>query len=296
VTEFHLHLDEALPEGIRRLAGQQLTRALDQLETSGDALERRIHEARKSLKRLRALVCLVRAQLGPAQMRWELRSIGLTARLLGGMRDAEALIEGLDRLDAWSGKTHPRVRAWLEARKSSAAGGLAVGQVVDALRWAQVRLEGWPLRGLGWEAIGPGLRWVYGRGRRAMRQAAAEGGEEHFHQWRRYAKYGWYHTQVLEGLWPAMTGILQAELDQVGEALGGDHDLAVLGGLLAQWPARRSRAEVLDLARLIPARQAELQTGALALGGRLYAESPRAFERRWGRYWAGWRGEGPSEI
>lgn len=107
MTEFHLHRDEDLPEGIRRLAGLQLTRALDQLETSGEALERRIHEARKSLKRLRALVCLVRAQLGPAQMRWEHRSIGLTARLLGGMRDAAALIEGLDRLGAWSGKTHP---------------------------------------------------------------------------------------------------------------------------------------------------------------------------------------------
>jgi CHAD domain-containing protein len=290
--DFQLHRDETLPEGLRRLAAQQLDQALAHLEGAEGPEEEQIHEARKSLKRLRALVCLARAELGPEQTRWELRSLGLTARLLAGARDAAALVECLDQLDAWSAVPHPRVRGWLEERKGHVVGGQPAVQIADALRWAQVRLEQWPLGRQGWEAIGPGLRWVYARGRRAMNLARTEGGEERYHQWRRYAKYWWYHTQVLRELWPPLMEATQAALDRVGEVLGADHDLAMLAGLLqTQWPARRSKKEVLELAALIPRRQAELQAEALALGSRLYAEGPRALERRWGRYWEAWRGE-----
>ncbi len=296
MTEIQLQRDEPLPAGIQRLAAHQLAKALMHLESEGKDWERQIHEARKALKRLRALVCLVRAELGPAQVRWEIRSLGLTAKRLAGVRDAAALVECLDQLGAWTGKAHPRVRAWLAERRESSAGQPLGGEVVDALRWAQVRLEHWPLQGEGWAVIGPGLRWVYSRGRRTMGQAAAEGGEEHFHRWRRYAKYWWYQTQVLHEMWPPAMGTIEAELDRVGAVLGADHDLAVLARLLAsQWPARRSKVEVSALARLIPARQAELQAEALALGSRLYAESPRAFARRWGQYWVAWRGQKPSE-
>lgn len=291
--DFQLHRDEPLPEGMRQLAIHQLEKAIAHLEAADQDWEEQVHEARKALKRLRALVCLVRAELGPEVMRWENRSLGLTARLLGGLRDAAALVECLDQLDAWSGKPHPRVRAWLLERKGvPRAGQEAVGEVVDALRWAQVRVEQWPLQGLGWEAIGPGVQWVYARARRGLRLAREEGGEERFHQWRRYAKYGWYHAQVLHEIWPPLMEVTEAGLDRVGELLGADHDLAVLAGLLqTEWPARRSKQEVRELGTSIPLRQAEFQAEALSLGSRLYAESPRALARRWGRYWEVWRGE-----
>lgn len=295
--DFRLHRDEPLPEGMRRLALHQLEKAIAHLEAPDPPREEQVHEARKSLKRLRALVCLVRAELGAEAMRWENRSLGLTARLLGGLRDAAALVECLDQLDAWSGKTHPRVRAWLVERKAQSTDGQAAGSgVVDALRWAQVRVEQWPLQRGDWEAIGPGVQWVYARGRRSMRLAREEGGEVRFHQWRRYAKYGWYHTQVLQDIWAPLMEATQAELDRLGEVLGADHDLAVLAGLLqAEWPARRSRKEVQELGALIPLRQSELQTQALGLGSRLYAETPRALVRRWGWYWEVWRSEPPSK-
>ncbi|MCC7265503.1 MAG: CHAD domain-containing protein [Candidatus Latescibacteria bacterium] len=296
--DFRLHRDEPLPAGLRRLAAHQLDKAIGRLLAGGEYPDEEIHEARKALKRLRALVCLARADLGAEAMRWEHRSLGLTARLLAGMRDAAALVECLDHLEGWSGRAHPRVRAWLVERQGqTAVRGQAGSEAVDALRWAQVRLEGWPLQREGWEALGPGLRWVYGRGRRSLRLACSEGGEARFHQWRRYVKYWWYHTQVLHGLWPAMMEALEAELDRLGELLGADHDLAVLAALLeAEWPARRSRIEVRRLAGLILRRQAELQAEALELGARLYAESPRALAGRWGRYWAAWKGQRASEI
>ena len=296
--EFRLLPHEPLPEGVRRLAGHQLTKAIGHLEGVDAAGDEHIHEARKSLKRLRALVCLVRGELGTEAMRWENRSLGQAAQVLAGMRDAAALVECLDRLGQWSGKDHPRVRAWLLDRRSEGDADTerAAVTVVDTLRWAQVRLEHWPLQGREWEAIGPGVQWVYAQGRRALRRAGAEGGEEAFHQWRRYVKYLWYHTQLLEGCWPALMSVTQAALDQVGEALGDDHDLAVLGGVLrAEWPATRARREVAQLAALIPRQQAELQARALGLGHRLYAERPRSLTRRWERYWAVWRGEAPSE-
>lgn len=294
--DFALRRDEPLSEGLHRLAAVQLQRAVDQLLAGADP-EEEIHEARKALKRLRALVCLVRAELGPEQMRWEHRALGRCAALLAGQRDAAALVECLEALQRWRGGAFPRVRRWLTQRQGEAGLGGALGEAVDGLRWAQRRLEGWGLQGQGWQSLGPGMRWVYGRARRCLRLARSEGGAEAFHTWRRYVKYGWYHTQMLEGMWPPLMAALQGELDRTAELLGADHDLAVLAELLAGEDAPRGcRAEAQRVAALIPQRQAQLRAEALDLGARLYAETPRALEKRWARYWAAWMGSSSSEF
>lgn len=294
--DFVLRRDEPLPEGLHRLAAAQLQRALDQLLAGADP-EEEIHEARKALKRLRALVCLARADLGPERMRWEHRALGRCAALLAGQRDAAALVGCLEALQEWSGGAFPRVRRWLAQRQGEAGREGAVGEAVDGLRWAQCRLESWGLQGRGWQSLGPGVRWVYGRARRCLRLARNEGGEEAFHTWRRYVKYGWYHAQVLQGVWPPVMLALQGELDRTAELLGAEHDLTVLAELLAgEETPRVSRAEAQRVAALIPQRQAQLRAAALELGARLYAEPPRALEKRWARYWAAWVGPSASEF
>ena len=75
---FRFKLTEPFEEGCRRIAREQIERAQCQLKAPGDPVAA-VHETRKSLKRLRALLRLVRPALGEQTYREEnaqLRSIG----------------------------------------------------------------------------------------------------------------------------------------------------------------------------------------------------------------------------
>ena len=72
-------------------------------------------------------------------------------------------------------------------------------------------------------------------------------------------------------------GVLKAEAKEskrLSEVLGDDHDLAVLAGHV-------SDPELLEL---IGYRRAELLERASELGRLVYAEKPKAYRRRLGRY------------
>ena len=55
---------ETIPAGARRIAVEQIAKALGHLEMGEGSREAHIHEARKSMKRLRGLVRLT-AETGP---------------------------------------------------------------------------------------------------------------------------------------------------------------------------------------------------------------------------------------
>ena len=60
---FRFKLAEPFEEGCKRIAREQIERAQCQLKGSGDPVVA-VHETRKSLKRLRALLRLIRPALG----------------------------------------------------------------------------------------------------------------------------------------------------------------------------------------------------------------------------------------
>ena len=89
--KFRLRKKEPLPSGIVRIARGRLDSALDQLSgRAGDDPAKAVHEARKDMKKLRAVVRLVQADSS-----WNARFRD-TARRLAGRRDADVLLETLD--------------------------------------------------------------------------------------------------------------------------------------------------------------------------------------------------------
>jgi hypothetical protein len=76
-------------------------------------------------------------------------------------------------------------------------------------------------------------------------------------------------------------------LDQLGELLGEEHDLAELVALVAEQPeVCADAAEVTLITALAEHRRTELQAEALAVGRKVYAESPKAFTTRLEAYWS----------
>ncbi len=313
-----LHVDEPLPFAVRRVAVGQLARSTAGLTDRALDRDEAIHQARKAMKRLRGLLRLVRDEVGEAAYKAENTMLRDTARRLAPVRDAKVTIDTLDELHRmYVGVLRKRAfshtRTFLQARLDAArvevvGDAQLLTDVVVNLNAARARFAAWnPLpdaprqsrraaRGVhdGYDAIGPGLARVYRRGRVAMRAAYRDGTPESFHELRKRVKYLRYQLETIEPVWPELLGAHAARLDTLGELLGRDHDLFVLGELVRDHDeASADQRERTVLLALIHRTRLELQYEARPLGQSLYHESPGQFRARVGAYWEAARGTAP---
>jgi CHAD domain-containing protein len=293
---------ESVNDGTRRLALEQIGAAITHLRCAKGDRQEHIHASRKCMKRLRGLVRLVRGELGDEVYRRENACFREIAQGLSGLRDAEALIEALDDLVIWLGPRSPKsrfaaIRRWLNKRRVTAyqkleADETRVEEAVALLDEAEKRVSSWPLHGDGFTVMADGMRRVYGRGRKEFAEALWRPATSAMHGWRKRVKYLWYHVQLLRDTWPQMMQVTQAELDQLGDMLGKDHDLALLFEVVVEeFPRSGASATVGALKKRIGERRAALQDECFVSGRQLYAERPGAFVRRMQAYWMTW-GEG----
>ena len=151
------------------------------------------------------------------------------------------------------------------------------------------RAERWELPD-GFDALEGGLELTYRRGRRGQRRAMADPTDARMHEWRKRVKYLRYQMEALTPMYPTLIGSTAEGLDELGELLGDDHDLAVLADTILDHPEScRDERERWMLIALIHERRANLQAEALGIGSALYVEKPEAFVDRIGAYWAAGR-------
>src|SRR5215208_5141851 len=94
-----LDLDEFPDTALRRCATGRIEDALEQLDSRrADDPGGAIHEARKDVKKARALLRLVRADLKAGAYRRENRELRDAGRALSALRDADVLVETIDGL------------------------------------------------------------------------------------------------------------------------------------------------------------------------------------------------------
>ncbi len=266
---FRLKQDEAIPDGVRRIARGRIDHAIDAL---ADASEEGVHDARKDMKKLRALLRLVRGEVGDKVFRREADTFRDAAGELSGVRDADVMLATLAELEERYDAEVGPVRQALEAHRLRTTGGgrrQAAQTAIAILTEARGRVDDWPLERDGFEALEEGLERTYRRGRRDWRAALEEPSTEKLHEWRKRVKDLWYHCSILQETWKPVMTALADEAHELSDRLGDDHDLAVLLGFGAE-----------SLAPLIATRRAELQEEAFAYGSRLYADKPKAFVRR----------------
>jgi CHAD domain-containing protein len=300
MVAYRFEAEEGLRDGIVRCAGEQLDRAVSELsERIGEDPVDAVHAARKAVKKERSLLRLARGSMSAKQRRRENKALRDAARGLSAARDAEAMIATLDGLSQrYVGQvpesTFTGIREQLEARSdqqrgelvSSALGARAVGEL-GAVR---LRVEDWKLSKDGWRAVEDGLRRSYTDGRRAFSRAQSRRSVREMHAWRKRVKDLWYHERLLAAVsGPVVAGQVK-DAHRLADLLGDDHDLAVLHEALTQG---RVHAPVdLDaVVGLIDHRRDALQTEALYIGARVYAEKPAAFMRRMRLLWKAGRSQ-----
>jgi CHAD domain-containing protein len=243
---------------------------------------------------------LVRAPLGQEFDRFN-GIVRDAADVLAPIRDAQAVLATLDDLRAVGNGVEPdleRVRgiqaaAAEEATRAIHSGDARIEHAQELLVYARKRVKRWQLPD-GFEAIGPGLERSYRRGRRALREAIERPTDEHVHEWRKSVKNLWYHTRLVAPAAPSVLEPAITALDSLAEALGDDHDLAVLVERLAGDPHQYGGAlHAISAIEIARAEQAVLRRPAFRLGATIYAEKPKAFVARIESYWTGTVREGP---
>jgi CHAD domain-containing protein len=288
LRRFRLGDGEPVPDGVGRIAHGQLEMSIERLEGHTDEdLGTAVHETRKSLKRLRATVRLARDEIGDEAYRRENVAFRDAGRRLGGARDSQVLLETLDALtDRYREEAPParyeRFKRTLVGQHGAATRGLhdavAVAEILSELRRA--RVGNWQLERKGLDALAPGFKRIYRRGRRAYRTARQEPSTENLHELRKRAKYLWYAAQIVRAAAPKKMKRIARRAHELSNLTGEDHDLALLAQRALE---RRDRfadeTAAGELAALVERRRAELQRDALDLGRRLFSKRPRKVVR-----------------
>jgi len=298
---YHLKSNESVADAVRRIVSEEMDAAAGHLSgASGADRDEAIHEARKSVKKVRAVLRLVQPELG-ATWRVENRRLSDIGHKLAEFRDAAASIESLDSLkERYRKELGPRtfasIRRGLVARKGKAERSAGIGPLLNklaaGLRSTGRRARAWPLERDGFPAIGCGLERTYSRGRKALALVRENSTSENFHEWRKRVKDHWYHVRLLEDIWPGIMQAYERALKDLETWLGDDHNLVVLRDTVLAEPAFYGNTAEIDVfLGLVDKRRKELCDGALSVGMRIYAEKPAQFAQRLERFWRAWQSQ-----
>ena len=289
---FRLRIDEPTTKGFRRIGVEQIERARRQLAAKADAATE-IHEARKCLKRVRALLRLGREGLGEATFRAENAEFRAIAALLAPARDDHVLLETAAKLAAEdtgdAGQALARLKAAILAARAPAATDEAADgrpEAETALERAQRRFRRLTLTPDSFATLERGFVRNYRKGLAARDAAYADGSDEAFHDWRKCVQALWRHLALLSRAWPALFEAHIEAARELSQILGDDHDLALLRQKLAAFAPESLPAEDgRRIEALILARQQALRRAAAPRGTMIFAERPKAIGRRIAGVW-----------
>ncbi|HEX6738120.1 MAG TPA: CHAD domain-containing protein [Vicinamibacteria bacterium] len=294
---FRLKDRTRIAAGLQRLVRKEYGAALDEL-SGADSKPDTVHEARKSLKKIRAVLRLLEPDLG-SDFRAEDDRLRDASHHLASLRDADATAETLGTLHSrYPTVVTPQVTrsvlrgvrgAKRQARRG--ANGL-IGRAATAVRRSQRTTPGRIRRAGRLAAVEAGLTRGYRRARKTMKRLGVDSDATQFHAWRRRVKSHTYHVRLFEGLHGTPRGRVRS-LRRLETWLGEDHNQAILRAAILASPDRfgdaRTTAVVLGC---IIKRQAWLRERALKLGHRVFTAKPERFRqsaRAWWRPRAGQR-------
>lgn len=301
MPSFRLQADESLAEGLRRVTLDQLQyarRALEQLPVDAG-----VHEARKSVKRVRAVLRLTRSYVGDGVYgpdNVKLRDVG---RTLGPGRDAAVLLQTFDALIAQDAESGTGVfedfhhhlagrRRTLENEINETVKREVLG-FLDQFSTRVADRASDPNRPAipdDFAAIATGFRRIYRQGRKRMTDAQADPSTSAFHLWRKRVRYLSYQVHVISESSAYLADELAPDLAELAVGLGTEHDLAVLSEMAAEQPDLiQDEASRRDLLKLLEQHRLDLQAAMGPIGRRIYLEAPQQFVDSLGVGWEKWK-------
>jgi CHAD domain-containing protein len=283
---FRIKARESIAKGLRRLARREVTAAYKQVRAGGPSDSAAVHEARKSVKKVRALLDVMESDDARGVSADE-KHLRRANRTLSDLRDATAMLEIFDKLmrmrpTLLGREVRAEIRLGLEAHKREAARkveGRSWREVRRELRHVAHRVGRWRVSHARFGALAPGLQASHRRGRKAMQRALRSQDGEDFHEWRKQIKSLRYALRLIEDRGTAIERDVEV-LDEAQALLGDEHNVVILCQYLADVTSRGS--EPGDLQRFTQAAERhrrDLQRQALRTARGIYATGSKAYVR-----------------
>jgi len=291
---YRLEPNQSVSQSVEQIAATQIDDVLAKFG-KGTASPAAIHETRKTIKRLRALLSLVGHGLDAQDMRREHGRLRAIAHSLAGARDSQVMIETAAKLESAGlperGRAASRALTVLLGKNPknghtdlpSSVGSLPLAPLQEA----RDALRSLALDSLTFDDVLRGFGKTYRRGRKChVSVFAADGDDETFHDLRKEVQQHWRHLQLLCDAWPKALRPQIALARELSETLGEDHDIAVLAAFARQNADKLGGAKGLAAyLRLCASRQQNLRRHSDLLARRLYAEKSKALQQRISVYW-----------
>jgi CHAD domain-containing protein len=281
--------NESLSHGIRRVFTEEIDWAVGQLAESKKRDEA-VHEARKSLKKIRGLLGLAAQALGPLY-KCEDRYFRHAGQRLSHLRDSAVMLETFEALAT----KHPELdaatladvrRNLVRGQREAPAEKRISAEVAQALAAARAKSAAWPLENLEFPALLSDLTATYRAGRRAYRKALKAQTPETFHDFRKQVKKHWYHLRLFEGNLNSEMKKRSKELRALETVLGDEHNLAVLSErIAADAETYRDRQQIRGVLALLENEGRHLRERARQAAEPLYSAKPRAFAEKLPALW-----------
>lgn len=236
-----------------------------------------IHQCRKSLKRLRALVRIGIAVPG-AKTRPLNRALRDVARVLAPLRDATESRKTLDQLIA----VHPELEPIRQLDVYAAHDpdvGKSVRQAAAGLQEARELLPALFTPPESWRfvAVATGIEATFVRASVELFHFTTRHRDEIGHTWRKEIQCLSNQLNLIRPLCPEFLAELLGSLSQLSDHLGRHNDLAVLRVRMKTWKQRPAKPVWSALRNAVRADQRQLRAAAIAVGSDFFAMAPDRF-------------------
>lgn len=294
---YRLKATESMARGLRRLARNELSSASENLRRSNPPQEEAIHEARKSLKKVRAIVGVIEADGGHG-LNGSPKRLRTVNRTLSDLRDADAMLSALETLR----KTNPRLlrkRAYARVRRHLASRRRTLMKTASrngtwrsvAQNLQKVRRDAkqWRPAHRRFRALESAVRLAHRLGRKAMSRARKRQQAADFHEWRKQMKALWYELRLVEGAGGRVKKDINL-LHRTGTWLGEEHNAVVLCEELGRDTSICESVVDLDRIRLAADQyQCSLRDKTMRRARRIYGRKSRNYVQGIRRAWSAWQ-------
>ncbi len=291
---FIIDNEEELGEGIQRVISEQLNYIKQQARIPVN-IDLSTHEIRKSFKRLRAVLRLIRYDIGEELFLSEnvkykefaarlsrLRDIHVIISYLANCFEAEELVIGEESFIRFIG--------YLNEQKEKELRLLAdKGVMEDIIKHCKRQLKvvkEYPVQNLGPHTIHNGVIHAYKRCLDKIEDAQLRLDDEALHQLRKKVKYLYNQMLLMEAVWPEYFVTYSSSLSVAAELLGDDHNHAETIAIIEETPDQiLDEDEKQSLIISLTNERRHITRDLWPLLGKIFAEDAVAFAKRVKSYW-----------
>lgn len=292
---YRLKLKESPSQSVQRILHEQIVRCAATIAADNDDKVGGIHEARRCLKRIRALLRLVRSGLDKETFATENARYRDIGRLLGGQRDRHVLLSTLSALEEEHGAAGDSYFALVrdiaqshstQAGSEGAELSAILAKARRMLKKADREADRLVFHTDDFTVVAAGVEKTLDRCHREFSRAQASMTTADWHDWRKSVQQHWRQMQLLHRAWPDYFEARAKLASNLSSVLGSIQDLAMLQRFLASSACATLSVHDRTLLDTLASDSIERrQERARPLGERLLAERPSGLRRRTDIYW-----------